>query len=164
VRDRQPDIKADQKHRHDEMIEHLGPDHAPESPSCKAELLSNIHGLSGRSIDAVVDVANLSLQPVVLTGEAAMSISKRSAVIKAFGPIPLDAGMLNWFYARRHLATVQDGKWRELAYIVELDELEQTIWKALARIRKRDGAKIAKEVAGRLADSIAQVNGAPPNL
>ena len=44
---------------------------------------------------------------------------------------------------------------RELAYVVELDELEQAIWKTLDRIRQRDGAKIANEVRGRLADSIA---------
>jgi hypothetical protein len=30
-----------------------------------------------------------------------------------------------------HLATVREGKWRELRYVVELDEVEQIIWKIL---------------------------------
>jgi nucleoside-triphosphatase THEP1 len=81
--------------------------------------------------------------------------AKREAVTKTFGPIPLDSQHLDWLYARRHLATVREGKWRELAYVVECDNLEQVIWKTLDKIRKRDGAKIANEVAGRLADSIA---------
>ena len=84
-----------------------------------------------------------------------MSKTKREAVIEAFGPIPVDRENLDWFFRRRHLAKVPDGKWRELQYIVELDELEQVIWKTLARIRKRDGAKIATEVCRALADSLA---------
>jgi hypothetical protein len=84
-----------------------------------------------------------------------MSVSKRRAVIEVFGNIPLDAEYLDWLYARRHLATVPDGRWRDLAYVVEFDELEQVIWKTLARIRKRDGAKIATEVKRRLIDSIS---------
>jgi hypothetical protein len=84
-----------------------------------------------------------------------MSKTKREAVIKAFGPIPLDAEYLDWLYARRHLATVPDGEWRELQYIVELDELETAIRETLDRIRQRDGGKIALEVRRRLIDSIA---------
>lgn len=84
-----------------------------------------------------------------------MSKSKRSAVKAVFGPIPLDAEeYVDWLYARRHLATVRDGKWRELAYVVEMDELEHTVLVALDRIRQRDGGKIAREVANRLADSL----------
>ena len=45
---------------------------------------------------------------------------------------------------------------RELAYVVECDELEHVMLETLARIRKRDGDKIAREVADRLADSIGQ--------
>jgi hypothetical protein len=55
-----------------------------------------------------------------------MSVSKRSAVKAVFGNIPVDAEYLDWLYARR-LATVPDGKWRELAYVVKLDELEHAI-------------------------------------
>jgi len=84
-----------------------------------------------------------------------MSVSKRRAVIEVFGPIPLDAELLDWLYARRHLATVRDGKWRELAYIVELDELETAIRETLDKIRARDGGRIALEVRRRLIDSIA---------
>jgi hypothetical protein len=50
---------------------------------------------------------------------------------------------------------VHDGEWRELQYVVEFDELEHVILETLDRIRKRDGAKIANEVAARLVDSIA---------
>jgi hypothetical protein len=52
------------------------------------------------------------------------------------------------------LIRTREGRWRELAYVVECDNLEQVIWKTLDRIRKRDGAKIANEVRDRLADSI----------
>ena len=44
---------------------------------------------------------------------------------------------------------------RELAYVVECDELEHVILETPAQIRKRDGAKIATEVRRALADSIA---------
>jgi hypothetical protein len=81
--------------------------------------------------------------------------AKRQAVAKVFGKHPVDSEHLNFLHARRHLATVKDGRWRELAYIVELDELEQHVWTALDRIRERDGVKIFKEAAARLADSVA---------
>jgi nucleoside-triphosphatase THEP1 len=72
-----------------------------------------------------------------------------------FGAIPVDSDNLDWLYPRRHLAKVHDGKWRERQYVVEFDELEHVILETLDRIRKRDGAKIANEVAARLVDSIA---------
>jgi hypothetical protein len=50
---------------------------------------------------------------------------------------------------------------RELAYVVEFDELEHVIWETLDRIRRRDGAKIARKVADRLADSIAAIGEGP---
>jgi hypothetical protein len=53
--------------------------------------------------------------------------------------------------AAGHRGRVADSKWRELAYVVEFDELEQAIRKTIDRIRQRDGAKIANEVADRLA-------------
>jgi nucleoside-triphosphatase THEP1 len=68
--------------------------------------------------------------------------------------VPVDSENMDFLYSRRHLATVRDGKWRELKYIVELDELEQVIWKTLDRIHKRDGIKIFKEVASRVIDSV----------
>jgi hypothetical protein len=81
--------------------------------------------------------------------------AKREAVAKVFGKHPVDSTHLNFLHARRHLATVKDGRWRELAYVIELDELEQHVWTTLDRIRERDGAKIFKEVAERLVDSVA---------
>jgi predicted component of type VI protein secretion system len=64
-----------------------------------------------------------------------------------------------WVYKAFHSASPGglNTNTRALAYVVDFDELEQVIWKTLARISKRDGAKIANEVAGRLADSLAQV-------
>lgn len=85
-----------------------------------------------------------------------MSVSKRSAVIKAFGPIPVDAENLDFLYARRALAKVNDGKWRDLRYVAEFFELETAIQKTLDRIRQRDGAKIANEVRRRLASIAAR--------
>jgi hypothetical protein len=58
-------------------------------------------------------------------------------------------------YSRRHLATASNGGWRDLKYVAEFYELEQTIWKTLDRIRKRDGVKILREVADLLVDSVA---------
>jgi hypothetical protein len=84
-----------------------------------------------------------------------MSVSKRSAVIKAFGPIPVDRENLDWLFRRRHLSKVDDGKWRDLRYVAEYFELETAIRETLDRIRQRDGGKIANEVRRALADSIA---------
>jgi hypothetical protein len=49
--------------------------------------------------------------------------AKREAIAKAFGDVPVDSENMDFLYSRRHRATVRDGKWRELKYIVELDEL-----------------------------------------
>ncbi len=88
--------------------------------------------------------------------QAISAKAKREAVAEAFGNIPVDSENLNFLYSRRHLATaVEERGWRELQYIVELDELEQHVLTVLDRIRGRDGTKIFKEVADRLADSIA---------
>jgi hypothetical protein len=84
-----------------------------------------------------------------------MSVSKRRAVIEAFGPIPVDAENLDFLFSRRHCATVPDGKWRDLRYVAEYFELETAIRETLDRIRQRDGGKIANEVRRALADSIA---------
>jgi hypothetical protein len=78
--------------------------------------------------------------------------AKRQAVVKAFGNIGSDdSHLLNWLYARRHLAKVRFGKWRDLKYGIEEEELLQTVRKGLDRIRERDGVKFSKEVAERLA-------------
>jgi hypothetical protein len=89
----------------------------------------------------------------------ATSKAKRAAIAEAFGDVPVDSTNIDFLYSRRHLATVRDGRprARELRYIIEFDELQQAIWKTLDRIRKRDGARIANEVAGRLVDSIRAV-------
>jgi nucleoside-triphosphatase THEP1 len=48
---------------------------------------------------------------------------------------------------RLDLATARDGKFREIKYVIEIDELEQVILRTLNRIQKRDGAKVFKEVS-----------------
>jgi hypothetical protein len=88
--------------------------------------------------------------------KAKTATAKRQAVAKVFGSKhPVDSKHLNFLHARRHLATVRDGAWREPRYIVEFSELEHAIWIALDHIRERDGLKIFKEVADRLLDSVA---------
>jgi hypothetical protein len=62
---------------------------------------------------------------------------------------------LNWLYTRRHLGTVRDGAWRDLAYVVECDNLEKAIRDTLDLIRRRDGVRVANEVRDRLADGLA---------
>lgn len=80
---------------------------------------------------------------------------KRKAVAEAFGDIPIDSENLNWLFRRRHLAKIRDGRSRrELRYVVDYFELERVISQRLEEIRQRDGAKIFREVAGRLVDSI----------
>jgi hypothetical protein len=80
--------------------------------------------------------------------------TKRAAVAKVFGNIPVDSENLDFLFRRRHCATVRDGKGRDLRYVAEYFELDQAIRQTLDRIRERDGARIAKEVAARLADGI----------
>jgi hypothetical protein len=80
--------------------------------------------------------------------------AKREAIAKALPGVKVYPENMDFLDRRRHLATVRDGKSRELQYIVEFDELEQAIWKTLDRIRKRDG-KIFKEVADRIVGSVA---------
>jgi hypothetical protein len=82
---------------------------------------------------------------------------KREAIAKSFGKIEIDSDQVNFLYTRRHLTIVRDPVLGGLGlkYVIEFDELEQVIWKTLQRIRKRDGMKIFKEVAGRLLDGLA---------
>jgi hypothetical protein len=68
--------------------------------------------------------------------------------------------MLRWLYTRRGLAKVRDKRgWRDPAYVIEYQDLEETVWKTLKRIRARDGKKIADEVAAGLIKSIRQASG-----
>jgi hypothetical protein len=80
--------------------------------------------------------------------------AKREAIAKALGMIP-DAGQEDFLYRRRHLATVRDGKRRDLKYIIEVDGLERVISATLDRIHERDGGKVFKEAADILLSSIA---------
>jgi hypothetical protein len=66
-----------------------------------------------------------------------------------------DPQAVNFLYARRHLAKVPDERGhQELAYIVQLDDMDEAIGKMLDLIHERDGMKIFEEVAGYLIDSI----------
>src|SRR6267378_687367 len=49
------------------------------------------------------------------------------AIAKVFGDIPVDRENLDWLYARRYLVTVRDGAWRDLAFVIEADNLEASI-------------------------------------
>ena len=66
-----------------------------------------------------------------------------------------DPQAVNFLYARRHLAKVPDERGhQELAYIVQLDDMDEAIGKMLDLIHERDGMKIFEEVAGYLIASI----------
>lgn len=82
--------------------------------------------------------------------------TKYQAVVKTFGvPVdPEDVDFIDFMYARRHLATVPEGGWRELAYIIEVDEMEHAITSGLDRIRARDGDRICKEAASYLRKAV----------
>jgi hypothetical protein len=87
--------------------------------------------------------------------------AKREAVIEAFDvgadsdAFDLDDPQaVNFLYARRHLAKVPERGHQELAYIVDLDDMDEAIGKMLDLIRERDGKKIFEEVAEYLIDSI----------
>jgi hypothetical protein len=88
-----------------------------------------------------------------------MSVStkkKREAIAATFGvPVdPEDTDYIDFMYARRNLATVPERGHRELAYVVELDDLEHLITTTLDRIRARDGEKIFREVATHLREAV----------
>jgi hypothetical protein len=77
-------------------------------------------------------------------------VTKRQAVIAAFGNLPqLDSQYVDFLHPRRHLAKAPDPRLPDVfepAYIAEFFELDHAIGKTLAKIRKRDGRKICKEV------------------
>jgi hypothetical protein len=102
-------------------------------------------------------------------------VSKRKAVIEAFGDVPLDSQYLDFLHARRDLAKVPDPRLADVfepAYIAEFFELDDAISKTLAAIRKRDGARICQEVIEGLIRSLeiegelpdARDSGMVPNL
>jgi hypothetical protein len=83
--------------------------------------------------------------------------AKREAVVKVFGTNqvdPEDIALTNFFFARLHCATVRINRKLELQYVIELQDLEQVIWKTLDQIRDRDGMKIFKEAAEELIRSV----------
>jgi hypothetical protein len=84
-------------------------------------------------------------------------VTKRKAVIAAFGNLPPDSQYVDFLYARRHLAKAPDPlpDVFEPAYLGELIELDEAITKTLREIRKRDGEKIFREAADNLIASIA---------
>jgi hypothetical protein len=64
---------------------------------------------------------------------------------------------VDFLFPRRHLAKAPDPRLADVfepAYIAEFFELEAAIGKTLARIRKRDGKRISREVAERLIGSL----------
>ena len=71
--------------------------------------------------------------------------TKREAIAKTFGNIPVDSESINFLYSR----TGNGGA----AIIV--DELEQVIWKALDGIRANAMARILKEAADYLRRTVA---------
>ena len=89
---------------------------------------------------------------------------KVRTVAEVFGNIPgadpEETNYIKFLYARRNLATVPEHdflpghSYRELAYIVEIQNLEETISDALDIIRKRDGEKTYKEAARFLRDAL----------
>jgi hypothetical protein len=64
-------------------------------------------------------------------------------------------------YARRGLAKVPGMKKgsRDLAYVIELQDLEFAIWESLKRIRKRDGEKIYRDAVNHLRETIERRRG-----
>jgi len=83
--------------------------------------------------------------------------AKLAVIAKVFGNMPVDpedADYIRFLYTRRNCATVPENGYRELKYLVEIDELETAIRQTLDRIRKRDGEKIFQEAAAYLQDSI----------
>ena len=83
---------------------------------------------------------------------------KREAVAKTFGPVdPEDIEIINFFFERRHCATVPGRIGRDLAYVVALDELEQAITTALDGILECDGERIFRESVRHLARHLRDV-------
>jgi hypothetical protein len=84
--------------------------------------------------------------------------AKCQAIIKAYGCHRVEDDMDDFYYARRHLAKLDQANpdgWHELRYQDEEVDLAGAIEKALKIIRERDGDKYFKEVAGNLIDVIA---------
>jgi hypothetical protein len=86
-----------------------------------------------------------------------MSIStKTKRVAEKFGlPEDEDDGSyIDFLHARRHCGRVPGRYERELAYVIEIQELEASIRETLLQIRRRDGARIFKEAKAYLQDAI----------
>jgi hypothetical protein len=65
-----------------------------------------------------------------------------------------DADYRSFMHARRHLATVPGKRGRELAYIIEVQDLEEAIREKLDLIRKRDGKRFFREAKAYLNSAI----------
>jgi hypothetical protein len=85
---------------------------------------------------------------------AKISTKTKRVVVEVFGDIPVDSENLDFLYRRRHCATVRNRGCRDLRYVAEYYELESAILTVLNRIHERDGARISKEVADRLVESV----------
>jgi hypothetical protein len=84
--------------------------------------------------------------------------AKREAIIQAYGGHRIEDDADSFYYARRHLAKLDQADehgWHELRYQDEEAELADAIEKALQIILERDGKKYFKEAAGNLIDAIA---------
>jgi hypothetical protein len=84
--------------------------------------------------------------------------AKRQAIVEAYGCHRIEDDMDDFYYARRHLAKLDqadDRGWHELRYQDEEAELDDDIMRTLRTIRERDGEKYYREVAGNLKDQRA---------
>jgi hypothetical protein len=81
--------------------------------------------------------------------------TKRAAIAKAFGDVPVEPENIDFLYRGRDLAKIPARGRQELAYFVEFDNVGQVIEEMLGRIRQRYGAvsfaKVAERSIGRIA-------------
>ena len=69
----------------------------------------------------------------------------------------LETRRISTSYARQDLSTVQKGEAVGVRYIIEVQDLEQTITETLDRIRERDGEKIFREAAEHVLADVAML-------
>ena len=82
--------------------------------------------------------------------------TRRKAVAAVFGdkyPIE-DTSQVDWLFERRGCAVFPERGWFDLQYVKDWDEQDTAIRNMLDAIAKRDGKKIAAEVADRLIEGI----------
>jgi hypothetical protein len=84
--------------------------------------------------------------------------AKRAAIAEAYGCLPVETDMHDFYYSRRHLAKLDQANadgWRDLRYQDEEADLRDVIERTLRTILERDGVKYFKEVAANLIEHIA---------